>query len=114
MLNVKGRNKPCPCGSGKKYKSCCLGICELADTNIKLNERNIQKMLRKIMESKRLKKASVSWQHDEETQKTTYKLNNQKVLIMDYTGIPVNISTKENVEKVAAVVVEDIPFEVIT
>ncbi|MGF1581869.1 MAG: SEC-C metal-binding domain-containing protein [Gemmataceae bacterium] len=19
-----GRNDPCPCGSGKKYKSCCL------------------------------------------------------------------------------------------
>ncbi len=19
-----GRNKPCPCGSGKKYKKCCL------------------------------------------------------------------------------------------
>lgn len=19
-----GRNKPCPCGSGKKYKHCCL------------------------------------------------------------------------------------------
>ena len=19
-----GRNKPCPCGSGKKYKQCCL------------------------------------------------------------------------------------------
>lgn len=21
-----GRNSPCPCGSGKKYKKCCLGI----------------------------------------------------------------------------------------
>lgn len=20
-----GRNQPCPCGSGKKYKACCLG-----------------------------------------------------------------------------------------
>ncbi|RLA43860.1 MAG: hypothetical protein DRR42_21180, partial [Gammaproteobacteria bacterium] len=20
-----GRNDPCPCGSGKKYKHCCLG-----------------------------------------------------------------------------------------
>ncbi len=24
MMNV-GRNDPCPCGSGKKYKKCCLG-----------------------------------------------------------------------------------------
>ena len=26
MLFMKvGRNEPCPCGSGKKYKHCCLG-----------------------------------------------------------------------------------------
>lgn len=26
-LNMKGvgRNDPCPCGSGKKYKKCCMG-----------------------------------------------------------------------------------------
>jgi len=24
-----GRNDPCPCGSGKKYKKCCLGIDKL-------------------------------------------------------------------------------------
>ncbi|WP_202943861.1 SEC-C metal-binding domain-containing protein [Natranaerobius thermophilus] len=22
--NKIGRNEPCPCGSGKKYKKCCL------------------------------------------------------------------------------------------
>lgn len=21
-----GRNDPCPCGSGKKYKNCCIGV----------------------------------------------------------------------------------------
>ena len=26
-----GRNDPCPCGSGKKYKNCCLGKGSLAD-----------------------------------------------------------------------------------
>jgi uncharacterized protein len=25
MKEKVGRNDPCPCGSGKKYKSCCLG-----------------------------------------------------------------------------------------
>ena len=25
-----GRNEPCPCGSGKKYKKCCLGKDELS------------------------------------------------------------------------------------
>jgi hypothetical protein len=24
MNHKVGRNDPCPCGSGKKYKSCCL------------------------------------------------------------------------------------------
>jgi hypothetical protein len=22
--DIPGRNRPCPCGSGKKYKMCCL------------------------------------------------------------------------------------------
>lgn len=24
-LKKTGRNKPCPCGSGEKYKNCCMG-----------------------------------------------------------------------------------------
>jgi hypothetical protein len=24
-VTATGRNDPCPCGSGKKYKQCCLG-----------------------------------------------------------------------------------------
>src|SRR5262245_47226841 len=24
-MKKPGRNEPCPCGSGKKYKHCCLG-----------------------------------------------------------------------------------------
>ena len=26
-----GRNDPCPCGSGKKYKKCCLANEEAAE-----------------------------------------------------------------------------------
>jgi len=34
MINEKiGRNDPCPCGSGKKYKHCCLGKTALPDEN---------------------------------------------------------------------------------
>jgi hypothetical protein len=29
-LRDLGRNDPCPCGSGKKYKKCCLGQAETA------------------------------------------------------------------------------------
>lgn len=25
LLGKAGRNDPCPCGSGKKYKKCCMG-----------------------------------------------------------------------------------------
>jgi len=28
MNHPIGRNDPCPCGSGKKYKKCCLGSRE--------------------------------------------------------------------------------------
>jgi hypothetical protein len=24
MVSIPGRNDPCPCGSGRKYKQCCL------------------------------------------------------------------------------------------
>jgi methionyl aminopeptidase len=30
-----GRNEPCPCGSGRKYKKCCLGKKDLPDEVIK-------------------------------------------------------------------------------
>ena len=29
-----GRNDPCPCGSGKKYKKCCLGKDETAPPHV--------------------------------------------------------------------------------
>lgn len=28
MVTKIGRNEPCPCGSGKKYKNCCIGASE--------------------------------------------------------------------------------------
>jgi hypothetical protein len=30
-----GRNDPCPCGSGKKHKNCCLGLKGIVETNQK-------------------------------------------------------------------------------
>jgi uncharacterized protein YecA (UPF0149 family) len=29
--DILGRNDPCPCGSGKKYKNCCGNIGGTAD-----------------------------------------------------------------------------------
>lgn len=28
--NIVGRNEPCPCGSGKKHKKCCMNKTEQA------------------------------------------------------------------------------------
>jgi hypothetical protein len=30
-LNLPGRNEPCPCGSGKKFKRCCLQKLEAGE-----------------------------------------------------------------------------------
>jgi hypothetical protein len=35
-----GRNDPCPCGSGKKYKKCCLEKKESIDEGSKLENDN--------------------------------------------------------------------------
>jgi hypothetical protein len=32
MSNKPGRNDPCPCGSGQKYKRCCLVKDQLAES----------------------------------------------------------------------------------
>src|SRR3972149_10668940 len=34
MMNRAGRNDPCPCGSGKKYKRCCLQRVEAAAAGV--------------------------------------------------------------------------------
>ncbi len=34
-----GRNDPCPCGSGKKYKNCCLALEGVVDRNAKPFEK---------------------------------------------------------------------------
>lgn len=41
-----GRNDPCPCGSGKKYKKCCLGKRSFGETNQVEPERKTELPLR--------------------------------------------------------------------
>jgi hypothetical protein len=51
-----GRNEPCPCGSGKKYKHCCLGKHEVAsranDTeqreDLQANEKEQEQLVQRI------------------------------------------------------------------
>jgi len=51
-----GRNEPCPCGSGKKYKQCCLGKHEAARQvkdpeqaeNLRAKERDQEQLIKRI------------------------------------------------------------------
>lgn len=47
-----GRNEPCPCGSGKKYKRCCLEKHEAAghtnDTALKAKQKEQEKLIKRI------------------------------------------------------------------
>lgn len=36
-----GRNDPCPCGSGKKFKNCCLGNSDYNETR-ELSQKEMQ------------------------------------------------------------------------
>lgn len=40
-----GRNDLCPCGSGKKYKNCCLGLDEIAGKGLDMFERYNQLLM---------------------------------------------------------------------
>lgn len=37
MSNAPGRNDPCPCGSGKKYKHCCMNREGLLSSSVQSN-----------------------------------------------------------------------------
>ena len=47
-----GRNEPCPCGSGKKYKQCCLEKHEAAnhtnDTDLKAKQKEQERLIKRI------------------------------------------------------------------
>ena len=44
-----GRNDPCPCGSGKKYKKCCLG--QIGGSNMRDDMQDIMAEVRAKLES---------------------------------------------------------------
>jgi tetratricopeptide (TPR) repeat protein len=47
-----GRNEPCPCGSGEKYKRCCLKKHEAAghanDTALKVKQKEQERLIKRI------------------------------------------------------------------
>ncbi|WP_210237244.1 SEC-C domain-containing protein [Alteribacter natronophilus] len=49
MANVK-RNDPCPCGSGKKYKKCCMNRQAAAASTTIRDEKDFQQFLPRVVE----------------------------------------------------------------
>ncbi|WP_026691203.1 YecA family protein [Alteribacter aurantiacus] len=49
MTKVK-RNDPCPCGSGKKYKKCCMNKQQAVTTASVKDEKDFQQFLPKVVE----------------------------------------------------------------
>ena len=70
-----GGNKPCPCGSGKKYKLCCLINVEKSKSVIRRNENNVIKRLREVMKKRELKTARRTEKFDKTGHIVTYLLN---------------------------------------
>ena len=44
-MSKAGRNDPCPCGSGKKYKSCCINLDRPQGTSGGLKRKITAKVL---------------------------------------------------------------------
>lgn len=96
-----GRNEPCPCGSGRKYKKCCLEkdrAKEIARNRIKLGEKQFNLTIQKISEAighdyKEYKnKCEIDFGIDNYELEnlmnvyylSNYKYNKQSSLLMDY------------------------------
>ncbi len=50
-MSGRDRNAPCPCGSGKKYKKCCLSKTEGAPRYLPTDEQELRKWLEGLPES---------------------------------------------------------------
>jgi tetratricopeptide (TPR) repeat protein len=76
-MSAIGRNEPCPCGSGKKYKKCCLPVADaqarlaavqrehrlLSAERDRLQEEikdNLSELTLHLIEARRLDEAEVS------------------------------------------------------
>ena len=58
-----GRNDPCPCGSGKKYKKCCLDRQKNIDVDISLQFAKLQAKQKQIQKQQGLNKPIISLEH---------------------------------------------------
>jgi hypothetical protein len=60
MMEKAGRNDPCPCDSGKKYKKCCLPMHE-ADERQRAAEQQAKRDQRAAAHSASLFHPQIQW-----------------------------------------------------
>lgn len=60
-----GRNEPCPCGSGKKYKYCCYAKDSVKRETDKKEEPESNTAVDEEMVAEEQKKKPVSFQHNQ-------------------------------------------------
>src|ERR1044071_8374657 len=48
-MKKAGRNDPCPCGSGRKYKNCCLASLTASDFQYRHSRQTHASLIQKLM-----------------------------------------------------------------
>jgi len=66
----KGKNKPCPCGSGKLFKRCCVGKKFGANYLVYVD----QEILKSELEREQLQQKEISKQHEREVRNQADRL----------------------------------------
>ncbi len=112
-----GRNDPCPCGAKDaegnpiKYKKCCEDIRRAAVSVLSRCQERINAKLIEVLKTRGIKRAHSSCKIDTTGYIYTYYLDNIKALTVDYTGLPMQMKTKEDMIAVSKVDVDAIPME---
>ncbi|MCU9814855.1 SEC-C metal-binding domain-containing protein [Paraclostridium sp. AKS73] len=80
-VTVLGRNELCPCGSGKKYKKCCLNkdvVSERASRKIVLSQKQYSQLYSKLYEYSRQPKFKEEYK---KAQEMFYILDDENVMV---------------------------------
>jgi capsule polysaccharide modification protein KpsS len=88
------RNAPCYCGSGLKFKKCCEDLKGKAERKVRDWQRSIDKRLLAIMREKGIRKAKITSKSENEGFTANYYIDGEKVLVFDYTGLPLSVDTR--------------------
>ena len=78
-----GRNDPCPCGSGKKYKRCCL-----LDEALPAPIRHVDDVMMEVYAADRLGDSASAVRILEEARHTLHASELDRMLVERYLSLP--------------------------